>query len=301
MKTKHNRKGLYIVGLVAVLAMLAGLACERDLESLFDSTTSGDDAAGPSDGSGVGDSPTATATTTIPIPPSPTPTEDPPGGDGVFERAFYDPAADLGPPDEHDAFDGSNPLFFERTNANSAAWYGTDERYHITYTFLDKWVWYWANVYGIDFYVDVVVINSDQCVDGDSGGLIFRGGLDMDMGYMFGVTCGGSYFIGATWLPGSIGFICWIGNGTDMNCDPGAAANSVVPSEFINAGPGAANRMGVMVEGFTYTYFINGHQVQSIVRPADPLFEGHFTLYLGTGQESTAEAIFDDFSVWHNP
>jgi hypothetical protein len=216
-------------------------------------------------------------------------------------RAPYDPAAGWGPPDRYDAFDGNNPLFFERWHENSAAWYGADERYHLTYTFRDRWVWYWSDVYGIDFYADVVVINSDHCVDRDSGGLLFRGFLDIDAGYMFGVTCGGSYFIGATLLPGSDGLMCWIGNGVELDCDPGVAANSVVPSELINAGPGAANRLGVKAEGNMFTYYINGTEVESLIRTQSSLVEGYFGLYVGTGQESRSEVMFDDFSLWNNP
>jgi hypothetical protein len=302
MKTNRSTAGLYMVALVAVLLLSVMLACGSGQDGTPGSASpepTRDDAVDPS-----GDDPappTATATTSIPVPPSPTATEETPVVDGVFERAFFDPAADMGPPDEHDAFDGNNPLFFERFNDHSTAFYGSDERYHITYSFEGKWVWYWTDVYGRDFYADVIVINSDSCVEGDSAGIIFRGRLDLDAGYMFGVTCGGSYFIGATIIPGSQGAICWLGNGYEDDCSPGAAAESVVPSEFINAGPGAANRLGVMAEGLTFTYYINGHKLLSLTRPGSLLVEGYFTLYLGTAQEYVAEAMFEDFSVWHLP
>jgi hypothetical protein len=302
MNTNLSISRVWIIVLVIVLTVVATLACTPSLEGIFGSAPaepSGDDVADSSDDDAVPPA-TATATEAIPVSPSPTPTREQPGGDGVFERAFYDPAADLGPPDEHDAFDGSNPLFFERWNDNSAAWYGSDGRYHITYTFEDKWVWYWTDVYGIDFYADVVVINADTCVEGDSAGLIFRGRLDVDAGYMFGVTCGGSYFTGATLMPGSGGYVCWIGQ-DDSNCDPGAAASNVVPSEFINAGPGAANRLGVMADLVSFTFYINGHEVLSVTRTSSTLIEGYFGLYLGTAQEYTAEALFDDFSLWNMP
>jgi hypothetical protein len=291
-----------IIGLTVVAAMLAGLACSFDMESLFGSTTS-DSTPGatstPTGDSGV--QPPAVATPSPTIAPSATATSESPGGEGVFVRASYDPAANWGPPDLHDAFDGQDPLFYDRTHTNSACWYGTDERYHITYTFAGKWVWYWGDPYGQNFYADVVVINSDHCVDDDSGGMIFRGRMDIDAGYMFGVTCGGGYFIGASAYPGYTGPICWIGNGEALDCDPGAAARSVVPSEYINAGPGAANRLGVLAEFNHFTFFINGHEIQSITRTSSMLHEGFFALYLGTGQPSVAEAIFDDFSLWENP
>jgi hypothetical protein len=287
-----------MVALVAVLLLSAMLACGPGQDGTPDS---GPPTATATTSIPVASSPTPTATTSIPVAPSPTPTQEQPGPDGVFERAFYDPAADMGPPDEHDAFDGNNPLFFERWHDHSHAWYGSDGRYHITLSFEGRWVWYWTDVYGYDFYADVVVINSDQCVAGDSAGLIFRGHLGYDAGYMFGVTCDGSYFTGATVIPGSGGLICWVGNGYEDDCSPGAAAASVVPSEFINAGPGAANRLGVMAEGLTITYYINGQKLVSYTRPGSSLVEGYFTLYLGTDQEYNAEAIFDDFSVWHLP
>ncbi len=59
--------------------------------------------------------------------------------------------------------------------------------------------------------------------------------------------------------------------------------------------------MGVLIEGQMSTFFINGHLVESIVRSSELLYEGHFALYLGTGQEVTSEVMFDDFSLRNNP
>lgn len=295
MKLKRNRDRICITILIGLMLFLSGLACTPSLDTIFGSPQGeapGDDSAAP---------PSDQDSSLDPAAPSPTPTVEVPVTDGVFERASHDPAANLGPPDQHDAFDGSNPLFFERMLANSAAWYGMDGRYHLTFKFRGRWAWYWSDVYGHDFYADVIVINADHCVAGDSGGLIFRGHLAFDAGYMFGVTCGGEYFIGVTALPGSDGLVCWIGSGNSFDCDPGIAANSVVESEYIHPGPGAANRLGVMAEGTTYSFFINGHQVESFTQVSLPFAEGNFTLYIGAGQEDVAEVMFDDFSLWELP
>ncbi|HEY71437.1 MAG TPA: hypothetical protein G4O08_12730 [Anaerolineae bacterium] len=292
----------YIIGLTVVVVLLAGLACSFDSDALFgspDSDSTAGDVATPTEDSGA--QPSAMATPSPTIAPNATATSESTGGEGVYVRAPYDPAANWGPPDVYDAFDGQDPQFYDRTHANSACWYGTDERYHITYTFAGKWVWYWGDPYGQNFYADVLVINSDHCVDDDSGGMIFRGRLDIDAGYLFGVTCGGGYFIGGSAMPGSTGPICWVGNGDTIDCDPGAASTRVVPNEFINTGPGAANRLGVLAEFNQFTFFINGHQVESISRPSSMLHEGFFALYLGTGQPSISEVSFDDFSMWENP
>ncbi len=291
-----------IIGLAVVAALMAGLACSFDSEALFGSTdsesTAGEAATPTEDSAGQ---PPGMATSSPTIAPSSTATSEPTGMEGVFVRASYDPAANWGSPDMYDAFDGQDPLFYDRTHANSACWYGTDGRYHITYTFSGKWVWYWGDPYGQNFYADVVVINSDHCVDDDSGGMIFRGRMDLDAGYLFGVTCSGAYFIGGSAMPGSTGPICWVGNGDEIDCNPGAATNSVVRSEYINAGPGAANRLGVLAELNHFTFYINGHQVESITRTTSMLHEGFFALYLGTGQPSVSEVSFDDFSLWENP
>jgi hypothetical protein len=295
MDMKRNRHRLSMIGLFLLMVLLAGLACTPSLDTIFRNSSddsSGDESAAP---------PSDQDSSVDQAAPSPTPTTEVPAADGVFERASHDPAANMGPPDQHDAFDGNNPLFFERMHTNSAAWYGMDGRYHMTFKFGGRWVWYWSDVYGYDFYADVIVINADHCVPQDSGGLIFRGHLAADAGYMFGVTCDGSYFIGATVYPGSAGYICWVGPGTAVDCEPGAAANSVVDSEYINSGPGAANRIGVMAEGTTYTFYINGHQVESFTQTSLPLAEGNFTLYIGAGQDDVAEVMFDDFSLWELP
>ena len=297
MHTQRARIRHFMIGLAVIFTLLAGLACAVDTGTSPDSTAS--DGASPTvDGLAP---PAASATSSPTIAPNPTETEPYHVGIGVFERGPFDPAAGWGPPDLYDAFDGQDPLFYDRTHANSAGWYGTDERYHITYTFAGQWVWYWGDPYAQNFYADVIVIHSDHCVDDDSGGILFRGRLDVDAAFLFGVTCGGSYFIGGSSMPGSTGPICWVGYGTQTNCDPGAAANSVVPSEFINVGPGAANRLGVLARSNQFTFYINGHQVESIIRTATILHEGFFALYLGAGQPSIAEVSFDDFSLWENP
>jgi len=83
-----------LIALVAVLMLVAVLACGPGLDGAGGTEPlqpSGDDAAGPSDDVAAPTA-TVTATTSIPIAPSPTPTQEQPMGDGVFERAFYDPS-----------------------------------------------------------------------------------------------------------------------------------------------------------------------------------------------------------------
>jgi len=251
---------------------------------------------------GQGQSPATTEAPPVVQPPTdtPTPTESP-WIEGSVERAPYDPAAGLGAPDVHDDFSGTNNEF-ELDNVSGVAhgWY-QNGRYNITFPTRGWWTWYKGSTSLTNFYVDVVVYNGDQCADRDAGGLLYRYYQVDDFGFLFGVTCGGGYFIGLTGGPGATGPVCQFINSAPSLGDWDCSGMWNHPtSAYIDSGPGAANRIGIRAQGTQITMYINGHNVESMVMPF-PAFSGNFELYLGAGQRYNASVSFDDLSIWFNP
>jgi hypothetical protein len=203
----------------------------------------------------------------------------------------------------HDDFSGTNPEF-ELDNASGVAhgWYQYG-RFNITFPTRGWWTWYTGSAAVTDFYIDVVVYNGDQCADRDAGGLLYRFVQIEDRGALFGVTCGGGYFSGFTGGMGAVGPVCrFLNSAPQSNADLDCSGLWVHPtSEFIDPGPGAANRIGVRGSGASITLYINGHQVSSYSLPSYIVFPGRFGLYLGAGQADNASVSFDDLSIWFNP
>jgi hypothetical protein len=160
------------------------------------------------------------------------------------------------------------------------------------------------------FYADVVVINGDQCVDRDSAGMLVRGHQGADFGFLFGITCQGGWYIGVSAGPGTGGPICMF-LGSAFIPDPSTWDCSGLPlhneSEYIQAGPGAVNRLGVRGNGTYYELYVNGHRVGSLNDSVTPIvlpqgwIAGYPALFLGTGQRDLSEVSFDDFSLWQSP
>jgi hypothetical protein len=255
--------------------------------------------------------PTQPPPPTDPPPPPPTdaplPTEEPaaptetpePEGPEPFEgslvRAPFDPAYGWGAAHDADSFDGEKGKFPNSSAGAATAWYGNGY-YNITFTSRARWTWYWSFIDSGDFYMDVVVVNGDKCVPGDTAGMVFRGDSSWDYGLMFGISCGGDYFVGFTAIPGVEGVICSFAS-ANINC----AAKQLTHSDLIQTGPGAINRIGVYAQGYNIDYYINGKWVANrSVSLWAPVFDrGTFALYLGSAQKPDASVKFDDFSIWY--
>jgi hypothetical protein len=238
-----------------------------------------------------------------PSPTAPPPTAEPtvsPYVEGSMVRAAYDPAADWGDPTVFEDFEGSSGFFNVKTGEAANSWYG-EGRFNITFTTRGKWTWYFANPILVDFYADVLVFNGEQCVETDSAGLFFHADEAEDFGMMFGVTCGGEYYLGGSGGPGPGGEVCSMTNNYgSIECSGIIVTRQ---SEYIDAGPGAVNRLGVMTEGTHFDFYINGQHVDGFTNPwAGTYFDrGLIALFLGTGQKDNAMVQFDDFSLWTNP
>lgn len=215
--------------------------------------------------------------------------------EGSLVRASFDPAYGWGVGHDSDNFDGVTGTFPASSAGAAAAWYG-DGHYNITFTSRGRWTWYWSFIDAYDFYADFVVFNGDKCVHGDTAGIVFRGDSTWDYGLMFGISCGGEYFLGFTAVPGVDGVVCNFKVG-GIDCPN----RDLFHSDLIQTGPGAINRIGVRADGPDLDYYINGKWVASrSVAMYWPGFEhGYFALYLGTAQKPDASVSFDDFNIWY--
>ncbi len=222
---------------------------------------------------------------------------------GSEQRASHDPASEMGAPDIYDDFSGTNPEFQLDNPAGVAHGWYADGRFNITYPAKGWWTWYSGSSSAMNFYVDVVVYNGDECVDRDAVGLLYRYIQGSDSGLMFGVTCGGGYFKGLTGWLGAGNGVCLFTS--DNPTGPGDLDCSAIwehPTDsHINDGPGEANRLGVRAQGTQITMYINGHEVDSLTISSTVPQYGEFALYLGSTQTDNASASFDDFSVWLEP
>jgi hypothetical protein len=218
-------------------------------------------------------------------------------------RAPYDPAANWGSPDAQDDFEGSSGLFAERSGSTYSSWYG-EGLFNITFTSRGWWTWFFGDVsLPSAFYADVVVTNGDQCVDRDSAGMLVRGLQSADFGFLFGVTCKGGYYIGVSSGPGASGPVCMFlgssfSSGADLDCS-GLPMHNM--SDYVQAGPGAVNRIGVWGNGTHYEMYVNGHRVGSLQDNITTWMSGYPALFLGAGQRDNSAVSFDDFSLWRNP
>lgn len=217
--------------------------------------------------------------------------------EGSLERASWDPAYGWGAGHDSDNFDGATGKFPSSTAGAAHSWYG-DGRYNITFTSRSRWTWYWSFLDVEDFYADVVVFNGDQCVPGDTAGLLFRGNSVEDFAIMFGINCGGEYLVGFTFWPGTDGPVCSWGGGADFAC---GGNREMAQSDLIQTGPGAINRVGVRAKDLDLDFYINGKWVASRTLPVLPPISDHgqFALFLGTAQSTNSSVSFDDFSAWY--
>lgn len=240
-------------------------------------------------------SPAPTMTPTVSPTPaaiSPTPTLD------LVERSPEDPALSFGPPHDRDLFDGEGGMFLPSDNGVSRASI-RDGLYILEFDSRGRWTWYWSFLDAGDIYVDVVVIQGAACVEDDAAGLLFRGSASRDEAYVFGINCAGEYFIGLTSSPGAEGTICSTDYGGSVNC----RYQRWEPNDVIQAGAGAANRLGVYAVGGHMDFYVNGTWLESRevgdFSPEWQYWRGNIAVFLRSAQINRAQAAFDDFNIWY--
>jgi hypothetical protein len=125
----------------------------------------------------------------------------------------------------------------------------------------------------------------DDCSGADSYGLMFRVPVlaEANQGYFFGITCNGDYF-----------FKIWDGTALPN----GLMTNVIYPkaSSLIHAGASQTNRIGVLVKGTNFKFYINGEMVHEI---ADTTYaQGNFGIFIKKEVTDQLTVRISDMSYW---
>jgi hypothetical protein len=227
------------------------------------------------------------------------------------ERASYDPAVALGDPDVFEDFEDVDG-FFTTYNGVYRSWYG-DGVFNTTYSSRGWWGWSLGDQQLLDdFYVDVIVVHADTCVEQDTAGLVVRYHEASRFGMLVGISCSGKYWVGFSSGPDFPGSICSVvGNTLSLGGDEDCTGLPVlVQTDHAASGPGAVNRIGIFGRDAVYTIYINGHEITTVTDTYSPglpsstlpnPYGGYVGLFLGAGQEDISSVAFDDFSMWRHP
>jgi len=145
---------------------------------------------------------------------------------------------------------------------------------------------YWSHnsVQSGNVYAEISATNGD-CIERDSVGLNVR--LDPEVsssGYSLEVSCDGA----------------WRFRRHRPNKTPEELADWT-PSDAIQTGANATNRLGVWAYQGRFVLFINGLQVADIFDADYPYTYGYFSLYVRSSRTYDLTATFDDFAFWHIP
>lgn len=125
----------------------------------------------------------------------------------------------------------------------------------------------------------------DECSGADSYGMMFRVPVlaEADQGYFFGITCNGDYF-----------FKIW-----DGKAAPKGLMTNVIASKASSAiliGADQTNRIGVLVKGTNFKFYINGSMVHEI---ADTTYsQGFFGVFINKEVTEKLTVRISEMSYW---
>lgn len=192
-----------------------------------------------------------------------------------------DPAEYFGEPDFFDRLEtGSNWTTFDNVCFTSEIEGG---QYIMTGKLnINCWEVTWPEIE--DFYMEVTVETTDTCPEGAGFGLFFKAPNSLE-GYLFNLLCNGRYTFG-TW---------------DANTKTGTQIIPLAESPDSLPGPNQRNRIGVLVNGNTFAFYINGEFQQEAEDDTYP-DAGRFghTVRAGTGDELIT-VKFDNLAYWLLP
>jgi uncharacterized protein YraI len=209
--------------------------------------------------------PTEVPATEIPLP---TPTLAPISGD---------PAVILGEPDGVDTFDSdANWTLFDTQCFKSEI---MDGKYFMESKGMAGFVCWevsWPEIK--DFYNEITIDMPLECQPDDRFGLFFRA-PDNNRGYLFNLACDGRYSM-----------TMWDGESTTVIVEP-------TPSEVINVGLGAVNRIGVVAYGGSYLLYANGF---FLTEAQDYTFTeaGKLGLFVRASTDQGFVVAYDNLGVW---
>jgi hypothetical protein len=190
---------------------------------------------------------------------------------------------DMSAPDYVDYFDVEG-TWFDFDNEGRASFsfvegslYGVDYEPEELYTW-----WSYSERQSGNLYTEINVTNGD-CIDKDSVGLAIRVDLETaSKGYSLQVSCDGNWrFRRHRSGQGPLNLSDW------------------TPSELINTGPDATNRLGVWAYLNRFVLFINGVEVGEVFDPNNSYSFGSFAVYVNAFLTYDLTANFDDFAFWH--
>jgi hypothetical protein len=212
--------------------------------------------------------PTETPTITPTSSPSPTPTLMP-----------EDPRLELGAPDWQASFaDDSDWFTFDEP---AASFQVEDDRLVMvakSTQAYENWSLSWPKL--TDFYLEYTITTGEQCAGEDRYGIIARA-PDPNAGYLVGLSCNGAWRLRA-----------WDGEDFHELAD-------WTPSGYINTGPEATNRLGLMANGNDLSVYINGHLVGE---EEDGRFEeGKFGAFIAAEQTPDFTVYLSEAMYWALP
>lgn len=132
-------------------------------------------------------------------------------------------------------------------------------------------------------YAEITATNGD-CTGKDSVGIVIRIDAETLGGYTFEVACDGSYRLRSLRSSGA--------KGTLINW---------TPSDAINAGPFAINRLGLWGYMGKFHLFVNDQHIDEFFDNNYLDAYGGFAVYVRASQTFDLSATFDDFAFWHIP
>jgi hypothetical protein len=214
------------------------------------------------------ESPTATATSTSPPPPTPT-------------LDANDPKAGLGDPAFYEDFSSGEswPLY-----SDDHVSFSLDDSQLLMTAFnpdhYNGWMLTWP-VIG-DFYLEMTA-TTRACSGKDQYGSMIRAVKTEEgyVGYIYNISCDGNFSLrrwnGEKYIP----LVDW------------------TSSDAINSGANQTNRIGVLVDGNQFTFYINGEQVGQV--QDDNHLEGRFGVSIGSVNTSDLEVLVDEIAYWDVP
>ena len=211
------------------------------------------------------------------LPPTPTPFR-------VVSEEDVRVILDLSSPDHIDYFDDPRS-WFRYDNENATYRVEDGQLVGIDHKPEERYIhWSYTNTQSGNVYAEISATNGD-CIAKDTVGLVIRVNPDKTpSGYAFEVACDGKWrfrrFRGSS---GAEEFVDW------------------TPSDFILAGRGATNRLGIWGYQGNFVLFVNGFEVGTYIDPDYPSTFGYFAVYVRASQTFDLMVTFDDFAYWHIP
>jgi hypothetical protein len=213
---------------------------------------------------------TATATATLTPTITFTPTLSP-----------EDPVLSLGVPSVKDTFDSGSIIY--QYDESQSSFQVDDDKFVLVAkkaNNYETWSLSWEEL--TNFYLEITGSFGDDCGGKDRYGMIFRA-PDTTEGYLISISCDGSFRL-STW---------------ESEAEEYTTIKKWTASEHINAGPGGANRLGVLVKGTKITGFINGRQVFELT---DSTFnKGRFGVMVAATDTAGFTAYLTQVVYWKLP